>query len=78
LKAASVGRIYEATLTTRKPPKTFSGSLYIKEKEVDINRLREPENIYEGSAEEVCKLFPENVNIAPTLSLASVGPEKQK
>jgi aspartate dehydrogenase len=78
LKAASVGRIYEATLTTRKPPKAFSGSLYIKEKEVDINALREPKNIYEGSAEEACKLFPENVNVAATLSLAGVGPEKTK
>ena len=78
LKAASIGRIYEATLTTRKPPKAFSGSLYIKEKEVDINALREPKNIYEGSAEEACKLFPENVNVAATLSLAGVGPEKTK
>ncbi|MGC8939528.1 MAG: aspartate dehydrogenase [Candidatus Bathyarchaeia archaeon] len=78
LKAASVGRIREATLTTRKPPKAFSGSLYIKEKGVNINVLREPKNIYEGSAEEACKLFPENVNVAATLSLAGVGPEKTK
>jgi aspartate dehydrogenase len=78
LKAASIGRIYESTLTTRKPPKAFSGSLYIKEKGVDINMLKEPKDIYEGPAGEACKLFPENVNVAATLSLAGVGPEKTK
>jgi len=34
--------------------------------------------VYEGSVVEACKLFPANVNVAATLSIASLGPQKTR
>ncbi|MFQ6081655.1 MAG: aspartate dehydrogenase [Candidatus Bathyarchaeia archaeon] len=78
LKAATIGRIDEVTLRTRKPPRGLSDAPYIKEKKIDLNSISEMKTIYEGSAEEACKLFPKNVNVAAALSLAGVGPKKTK
>jgi len=78
LKAAAIGRIDEVTLRTRKPPRGLSGALYIKEKKIDLNSISGTKTIYEGPAEEACKFFPKNVNVAAALSLAGVGPKKTK
>lgn len=58
VKAASVGEIIEAKLTTRKPPKSLG-------KDVD-----EVEVLFEGKASEAVKKFPANINVAATLSIA--------
>jgi len=76
LKAAAINRIDEVILKTRKPPKGLMGAPYIEEKKIDLSTIKEPTIIYEGPAEEACKLFPENVNVAAALSLAGIGPEK--
>lgn len=76
LKAAAMGKIDEVALKTRKPPKGLRGVPYIEEKKIDLDAMVEPTVIYEGSAEEACRLFPENVNVAAALSLAGLGPEK--
>lgn len=58
IKAASIGKISEASLITRKPPK----SLGIMADGVTI--------LYEGKASEAVKEFPTNINVAAALSLA--------
>jgi len=78
LKAAAMGRIDEVALKTRKPPEGLRGAPYIKENKIDLDTIGEPTVIYEGPAEEACRLFPENVNVAAALSLAGVGPEKTR
>lgn len=78
VKAAGMAKINSVTLTSRKPPKVFVDNPYVKSKGVDLNRLTEPAVLYEGPALEACKLFPSSINVAATLSLASIGPEKVK
>ena len=78
IKSAALARIYEVTLITRKPPLSFEGAPFIKNRKIDLNAIKEPTLLYEGTAREAVKLFPRNVNVAASLSLAGVGPDKTK
>lgn len=78
VKSAAVGRIEEITLTTRKPPISFEGVPYVERSKINLSSLKEPLVLYEGNAREAVKLFPQNVNVAASLSLAGVGPDKTK
>lgn len=78
IKSAAVGRIEEITLTTRKPPISFEGAPYIEKSKVNLSLVKEPLVLYEGAAREAVKLFPQNVNVAASLSLAGIGPDKTK
>jgi len=73
VKASALGKIERIVLTTRKPLKALGDNAYFKKK---FGSVEKPTIIYEGSAVEACKLFPANVNVAATLSLAGVGAEK--
>lgn len=78
VKAATVGGIDEAILTTRKPPKALIYSTYLSEHGINLKGLDEPQVVFEGSAREAVRAFPESVNVAATLSLAGIGLEKTK
>ena len=71
LQAARLRGLEEVTLTTRKPPQALG-----KIPGVNLEGLREPRVLYEGPATEAVVKFPQNVNVAATISLAGVGPEK--
>lgn len=58
IKAASIGNIIEASLTTRKSPRSLG-------KDVE-----EEEVLFEGKASEAVKKFPVNINVAASLSIA--------
>ncbi|MEM2987605.1 MAG: aspartate dehydrogenase [Candidatus Bathyarchaeia archaeon] len=74
LKASAIGKIESVTLTTRKPIESLMDNPYFREK--TDGKVEKPTLIYEGSAMEACKLFPANINVAATLSLAGIGAEK--
>ena len=69
-------QLEEVALTTTKPPSGLSGSPGFKDwEDTEINSQV---IIYQGSAIEAVKLFPANVNVAASLSLAGLGAEKTK
>jgi len=78
VKSAAISRIEEVTLTTRKPPISLKGAPYVEESKIDLSSLKEPLVLYEGTAREAVKLFPQNVNVAASLSLAGIGPDRTK
>ena len=78
VKAAAIGTISQATITTRKPPKGLQGAPYIVENKIDLEAIHEETLIFEGSAEEAIKGFPQNVNVAVSLSFAGIGIEKTR
>lgn len=78
VKSAALGRIDKVTLTTRKPPRSLEGAPYLVKKGIDLNQIKEETLVFEGTAEEAIKGFPQNVNVCATLSIAGIGPEKTK
>ncbi|MDP2911969.1 MAG: DUF108 domain-containing protein [Candidatus Omnitrophota bacterium] len=76
LKSASTGEIKTVTLTTRKPLKGLAGSPYLKEKNIDIEKINKETLLYSGTARDAIKYFPQNVNVAVTLSIYGLGPDR--
>lgn len=73
LKSASMGRIDSVTLTTQKPPKGLTGAPYIIDKKIDLSSIKGETVIFDGTANDAVKGFPQNVNVAAILSLAGIG-----
>jgi len=69
LQAAKLGGLDEVSLTTRKPPRSLG-----KIDGVNLEDLTEPRVLFEGPAVEAVGKFPQNVNVAATISLAGLGP----
>ena len=78
MTAAAEGEIRSVRMITRKPVKGLLGAPYVVEKGIDLEALREPTKIFEGTAREGAKGFPANVNVAAALSLAGFGPDKTR
>jgi len=78
LKSAMAGMVTSVTLTTRKPPKGLAGAPYLKENRIDISKINCETVVFEGSAEEAVKGFPQNVNVSAVLSLAGIGAKKTR
>ncbi len=78
VRAAMEAGLHAVTLTTRKPPAGLAGAPYLEEKGIDVENLEEPLVVFEGAAREAVKAFPQNVNVAATLSLTGIGPDETK
>ncbi len=76
VNAAAVGTIHSVKMVTRKPVDGLKGAPFIVENKIDIDNLREPLKLFEGSARDAAKGFPANVNVAVALSLAGIGPDR--
>ncbi|MBN1677836.1 MAG: aspartate dehydrogenase [Candidatus Thermoplasmatota archaeon] len=78
LSAASLEDIQEVTLTTTKPPSAFEMNPYLESKGIAASSLRERTEVFFGTAREAVKHFPQNINVAATISLAGIGFERTK
>ncbi|MGQ9582444.1 MAG: aspartate dehydrogenase [Thermoplasmatota archaeon] len=76
VSAASAAGVERATLVTIKHPSAFRSTKCVLEAGVDLDSLKKPTVIFEGSAQRAVESFPQNVNVAATLSLAGIGFEK--
>lgn len=76
VNAAAVGTIHSVKMVTRKPIDGLRGAPLIVQNDIDIDNLREPLKLFEGSARDAAKGFPANVNVAVALSLAGIGPDR--
>lgn len=76
IKAAGLASIRKITLTTRKPLTGFGDNAYLKEKGIDLSRITAETVIFEGDVDTAVKFFPQNINVAATLALASRNKEK--
>ncbi|MBF0511249.1 MAG: DUF108 domain-containing protein [Candidatus Omnitrophica bacterium] len=76
IKAASLKRIDSIKLTTRKPVYGFAGNSYVKTQKIDLSRIKKETLLFEGKVQEAVKCFPQNINVAATIALASGCVEK--
>ena len=78
LKSGSIGGIQSVELTTRKPPQSFEGNEYVKGKGIDLLSIHTAKTLFRGPAKEAVGYFPENVNVAASLSIAGIGSQATK
>jgi aspartate dehydrogenase len=75
---AGIDGIQRARITTRKPIKSLKDSPFFMRHRDLLKKIRKPTLIFKGTALQAVKEFPENINVAATLSLAGIGPRKTR
>jgi aspartate dehydrogenase len=73
LAAASEGTIRVVEMISVKPPAALKDVKYLQERKVDLDAISQPTVVYKGPASEAVKLFPKNINVAASVSLAGIG-----
>jgi aspartate dehydrogenase len=73
IKAAIHGGLEECRLTTTKPPQALRDAPYVRQQRIDLETIREATVIFEGTASQAVRFFPQNLNVAATISLAGLG-----
>ncbi|ANN74067.1 aspartate dehydrogenase [Bordetella bronchialis] len=76
LTAAAEGKIHSVTMITRKPVRGLLGAPYLEANNIDIAGITEPTLIFRGSPREAAVGFPANLNVAASVSLAGIGPDR--
>ena len=71
IKAASLVKVKMITLTTCKPPTGFRDNPYLRHKGIDLKKIKKQTVLFKGNVDKAVKLFPQNINVAATLALAS-------
>ena len=65
------GKIKSLNLTTTKPVKGLEGAPYVIKNKINLSELNDKKITFEGSLKEAVDGFPQNINVAATLFLAS-------
>lgn len=78
VRAAAEGTIRGVRMITRKPPRSLAGAPYLVEHGIAIDDLAAPLKVFEGTAREGAAGFPANVNVAATLGMAGIGPDRTR
>lgn len=76
ITAAAQGEIHSVTMITRKPPRGLSGAPYLEQHRIDVNAITGPTLIFRGSPREAAEGFPANLNVAVSVALAGIGPDR--
>jgi len=74
--AAAEGTIRSVRMVSRKPVNGFRGAPYLEKHNISIEGITEPMHLFSGPALEAASGFPANLNVAISLSLAGIGPER--
>lgn len=71
LKAAAQAGIEEIILTTYKPPQGLAGAPFIRANNIVLENITEETVLFDGNAAGAVEAFPQNINVAATLALAT-------
>ena len=73
---AAEGTIESVRMTSRKPLRGFAGAPFLQAQNIDVMTFTEPTMLFSGTAREAAAGFPANLNVAASVALAGVGPDK--
>ena len=59
--AAAEGKINSVRMISRKPVKALLGAAHLEAKGIDLSNIREPKQVFSGTAAEAAVGFPENL-----------------
>ncbi len=68
--ALSLAKIKRISLITTKPPASLPAG-YLEKKGISLAHLKKERLVFKGSVKEAIRYFPQNINVAATLLLAS-------
>lgn len=71
IKAAGLQKIDRIILTTRKPVYGFADNTYVQQKRINLSRIKKETVLFEGRVSRAVQCFPQNINVAATIALAS-------
>jgi len=71
VKSLANSKINKITITSYKPPRAFIGVAYLLKRNINLEKIKEDTILFEGDVASSVRLFPQNINVAATLSLAS-------
>lgn len=76
IKAARLGNITSITLTTRKPPAGLVNNPHLVSRGIDLSKISQETVLFQGTVDDAVKFFPQNINVAATVALASQAKNK--
>ena len=76
IKAISSVHIQSITLTTRKSISGFADLPYLMDRGIDLSQITKETILFEGDVDSAVKFFPQNINVAATIALASKAKKK--
>jgi len=76
LASLARGGLDEATITVRKDPPSWKGT--VAAGLVDLDGLKQPHTVFDGSVREGARLYPQNVNISAATALAGIGLDRTR
>jgi len=76
LAGAAEGGLDEVTVTVRKDPPSWKGT--VAETLCDLDRLEAPVTLYDGPVREGARRYPQNVNISAAAALAGIGLDRTR
>src|SRR3569832_136878 len=72
---ACAGKIQSMELKTTKPAYSLQSAPYVMKYKIDVAGIQGKEKIFEGSLKQAVKGFPQNINVAASLFLATHFPK---
>lgn len=78
LKAAAHVGIDSISLTTYKPIKGLQGAPFFDSHDISLDDITEETVVFEGSVDDAVEAFPQNINVAATIALATGTQKKLK
>jgi aspartate dehydrogenase len=78
IKAAALGKIHHIVLTTRKPIYGFADNAYVQARRINLSQIKKETILFDGNVKEAVHCFPQNINVAATIALASGCKDKLK
>ena len=76
LSSAAVGGLDSVTVTVRKDPSAWKGT--VAETLVDLDSLKQPYTVFDGPVREGARLYPQNVNISAAAAIAGIGLDRTR
>jgi aspartate dehydrogenase len=76
LSSARVGGLDSVTVTVRKDPSAWKGT--VAETLVDLDKLARPHTVFDGPVREGARLYPQNVNISAAAAIAGLGLDRTR
>ena len=76
LSSAAVGGLDSVTVTVRKDPSAWKGT--VAETLCDLDALKEPKTVFDGPVRDGAWLYPQNVNISAAAAIAGLGLDRTR